>query len=214
METAAEMKIVIVGSGGRLGAALSREYSREHEVTAFDHSQMDLGPGDSIETLLNALNFDLLINCAALTNVDYCETHAEEAMQINGIAVRRMASIAARKKARVIHISTDYVFDGEKRVPYVESDLASPISVYGKSKKLGEFELFDHSDNNLAVRVSWVFGPDRPSFVDQILKRAMEFEQVEAIGDKFSAPAYTLDVARHLKPFLGGVGAGGSWPCG
>jgi len=203
------MKIVIVGSGGRLGAALSREYGREYEVTGFNHNQLDLASGDAIQAHLEPLDFNLLINCAALTNVDYCETHAEEAMKTNGTAVGRMARIAARKNARVIHISTDYVFDGEKRSPYLESDPAVPISVYGESKKLGESELLDVSDGNLAVRVSWVFGPDRPSFVDQILKRALESDQVEAIADKFSAPTYTSDAARYLKPLLFDTQAGG-----
>ena len=123
-------------------------------------------------------------------------------MQINAVAVGRMAFIAARKKARVIHISTDYVFDGEKRTPYLETDPAHSISVYGDSKKQGESELLAVSDANLVVRVSWVFGPDRPSFLDQIVKRALETDEVSAIADKTSAPAYTLDIARHLKPLL------------
>ena len=203
------MKIVVVGSGGRLGAALCREYGREHEVTGFDHAGFDLASEDSIRTQLDGIGFDLLINCAALTNVDYCETHAEEAMRINGTAPGIIARIAARKKARVIHISTDYVFDGEKRAPYSETDPADPISVYGVSKKLGETELLDVSDENLVVRVSWVFGPDRPSFVDQILKRAMESAEVAAVDDKFSAPTGTLDAARYLKPFLFDLPAGG-----
>ena len=196
------MKIVIVGSGGRLGAALFREYGREHEVAGFNHSQLDLTSGDSIRDGVEPLSFDLLINCAALTNVDYCETHPEEAHRINAGAVRELAETCARKKARCIHVSTDYVFDGEARSPYLESDPAVPISVYGESKRQGEIELLNVSGNHLAVRVSWVFGPDRPSFVDQILKRAMESEKVDAIGDKVSAPTYTLDAARYLKPFL------------
>jgi len=196
------MKIVIVGAGGRLGAALSREYGRGHEIIGFNHRQLDLVSGSDIEAQLEPLDFDLLINCAALTNVDYCENHVEEAMQINAVAVRQIGLIAARKKARVIHISTDYVFDGEKKSPYVEMDPAHPISAYGVSKKQGEVELLNLSDSNLVVRVSWVFGPDRPSFVDQILQRALETEAVSAIADKISVPAYTLDIARYLKPLL------------
>jgi len=196
------MKIVIIGAGGRLGAALHREYALEHEIQGFNHSQLDLASADAISALLEPLDFDLLINGAALTNVDYCETHPEEAMQINAVAVHRIAVIAARKKARVIHISTDYVFDGDKHTPYLEADPAYPISVYGVSKKQGESELLAVSDSNLVVRVSWVFGPERPSFIDQILKRALETEDVSAIADKTSAPAYTLDIARHLKPLL------------
>ena len=203
------MRIVIIGSGGRLGAALTREYARDHDVTTFNHSQLDLGSGDSIRATIEPLSFDLLINGAALTNVDYCETHAEEAHRINAGAVRDLAEICARKGVRCIHISTDYVFDGNATVPYSETDDAKPISFYGESKRQGELALLEVSENHLAVRVSWVFGPDRPSFVDQILKRALETEQVEAIGDKFSAPTYTADVARYLRPFLNDMKTGG-----
>ena len=203
------VKIVILGVGGRLGAALFREYQRDHTVIGFNHNQLDLSLDHAMTALLEPLDFDLLINCAALTNVDYCETHPEEAMQINGEAVRRIATLAARKKARVIHISTDYVFDGEKRTPYLETDPADPISVYGVSKKQGETALLAVSESNLVVRVSWVFGPDRPSFIDQILKCAIECETVSAIADKISVPAYTLDIARHLKPLLFENPAGG-----
>jgi len=108
-----------------------------------------------------------------------------------------------------VHISTDYVFDGEGRAPYTEEDEARAISVYGESKLRGETALLEASPEHLAVRVSWVFGPDRPSFVDGVLKRALEHETAEAIGDKWSAPSYTLDLAGMLRPFLQEIRAGG-----
>jgi dTDP-4-dehydrorhamnose reductase len=103
---------------------------------------------------------------------------------------------------RCIQISTDYVFDGLKKTPYVEEDDAWPISKYGESKRAGEVALLSASERNLAVRVSWVFGPDRPSFVDQVIQRALEHDRVEAIADKVSVPTYTLDAARMLAPLL------------
>ncbi len=203
------MKLVVVGSGGRLGAALCRIYGAEHEVIGFNHSQLDLGSEESIREKIEPLSFDALINCAALTNVDYCETNEAEAMQINARAVRQIAEICSGKEARCIHISTDYVFDGEKETPYIEEDAARPISVYGESKRQGEIELLGISEKHLAVRVAWVFGPDRPSFMDGLLKRAMESEHAGAIGDKFSAPSFTIDIARHLRPFLREIADGG-----
>ncbi len=203
------LKIAILGSGGRLGAALARAYADEHEVIGFDHAKLDIGSAGQIDQALAPCSFDVLINSAALTNVDYCETHEEEAVRINADAVRQIAEICARKNARCIHISTDYVFDGEKTSPYCEKDDAKPISVYGESKRRGEIELLGVSEKNLAVRVSWVFGPDRPSFIDAILKRALESDHAEAIGDKFSAPTYTLDVAELLRPFLRDISEGG-----
>jgi len=203
------IKLVIVGSGGRLGAALHRIYSGVYDVTGINRNDLDLKSSEDIESKLDDLSFDVLINCAALTNVDYCEDHEQEALQINAHAVRAMAEVCAKKKARCIHFSTDYVFDGKAKKPYRETDTALPVSIYGESKRIGEMQLLEVSENNLAVRVSWVFGPDRPSFVDQILKKAATSDQVQAVGDKYAAPTFTLDVAAHLNPFLKEIKTGG-----
>lgn len=203
------LKIVIVGSGGRLGAALHRIYSGVYDVTGIPRTDMDLSSPEAIEKGLDHLSFDVLINCAALTNVDYCESHGQEALQVNAHAVRAMAEVCVRKHARCIHFSTDYVFDGKARKPYRETDSAIPISIYGESKRIGEMELLEVSEDNLAVRVSWVFGPDRPSFVDQILQKAGTSDHVAAVGDKYAAPTFTLDVAAHLNPFLKEIKQGG-----
>jgi dTDP-4-dehydrorhamnose reductase len=196
-------KIVIVGSGGRLGAALVREWrAAGDEVIGFNRALLDIGNTAQVRETLGDLEFDALVNCAAQTNVDRCEKEPEEAFRLNSKAVATIADVCTRKKARCVHISTDYVFDGEKREPYTEEDEARPISVYGESKLGGERCLHAVSDKHLAVRVSWVFGPDRPSFVDQILQRALEHETVEAIGDKVAVPTYTLDTSRLLRPLL------------
>jgi dTDP-4-dehydrorhamnose reductase len=195
--------IVIVGSGGRLGAALLREWGACGEnVIGFNRAQLDLGDATSIRGRLEPLDFEVLVNCAAQTNVDRCEREMDEAFQINSAAVATIADICTRKKARCIHISTDYVFDGTKGTPYDEGDQPNPLSVYGASKLSGERCLFIASDQHLAVRVSWIFGPDRASFVDQIIQRALEQDRVEAIADKVSVPTYTLDAARLLLPLL------------
>jgi dTDP-4-dehydrorhamnose reductase len=192
------MKIVIIGSGGRLGAALTREYRDKFDVVGFNHAQLDLTNFDQVRERITALDFDVLINCAAFTNVDLCEAEREQAFQINAEAPRVLAEICREKKAKLIHFSTDYVFDGEKREPYTEDDAAKPISFYGESKREGEKLVLQTQDRHLVVRVSWVFGPDRPSFIDGVIKRARENEHVEAIADKFSTPTYTLDIAQML----------------
>ena len=142
-------RLVIVGAGGRLGAALVREYAKEFDVVGFNHAQLDLGAPEQMRATLGALEFDALINTAAQTNVDRCETHQEEAFAINGEAPGVLAEICARKKARFIHISTDYVFDGEKREPYTEEDEARPISVYGESKREGERRALEANERAL-----------------------------------------------------------------
>ena len=195
-------RIVIVGAGGRLGAALVREYARDFEVVGFSHNQLDLGRLEQMRSTLAGLDFDALINAAAQTNVDRCETHQEEAFALNAEAPRELAAICRAKNARFIHISTDYVFDGEKREPYTEEEVARPISVYGESKREGERRALDANDRALIVRVSWVFGPDRPSFIDAILKKARGEEVITAVADKYATPTYTLDICGLLKPFL------------
>jgi dTDP-4-dehydrorhamnose reductase len=192
------MKIVIIGAGGRLGAALMREYGRKFEVTGFNHAQLDLSNRDEIGERVGKASFDVLINTAAFTNVDLCETQRDRAFHINAEAPRMLAEICREKGAKLIHFSTDYVFDGKKREPYTEEDEANPISVYGESKRAGEEKVLAVKGRHLVVRVSWVFGPDRPSFIDGLIKRAQENEQVDAIADKFSTPTYTQDVAEML----------------
>ncbi len=192
------MKILIVGSGGRLGAALVRDYRGKFDVTGFNHTQLDLANQNQIQDKLSPLEFDLLINCAAMTNVDLCEQEIEQAFAINAEGPQLLARICRDKNAKMIHFSTDYVFDGEKREPYAESDLAKPISVYGESKRTGEKLVLQTQDRHLVLRVSWVFGPDRPSFIDTMIKRAREEEQINAIADKWSAPTYTSDIADML----------------
>ena len=176
------MKIVIVGSSGRLGAALMREYKEKFGVVGFSHAQLDLAKQEQLRDKLSSLDFDVLINAAAFTNVDLCEKERDQTFRINAEAPRLLAEICRDKKAKLIHFSTDYVFDGEKREPYVETDPARPISVYGESKRAGEENVLavpigKQTASPTVIRVSWVFGPDRPSFIDAMIKRAREEER-------------------------------------
>ncbi|PYL17329.1 MAG: dTDP-4-dehydrorhamnose reductase, partial [Verrucomicrobia bacterium] len=203
------MRILILGAGGRLGGALTREYRGKFDVVAFNHADLDLARPEQIREKLLPLEFDLVINCAAMTNVDLCESKRAEAFAINAEAPKVLAEISSGKKAKLIHFSTDYVFDGEKGQPYVETDPAKPISVYGESKRAGEENVLAMQDRHLVVRVSWVFGPDRPSFVDAMIKRAREEEHIDAVADKFSTPTYTRDIAGMLPSFFDVDVAGG-----
>jgi dTDP-4-dehydrorhamnose reductase len=196
------MKIAVIGSAGRLGAALVREYRDKYDVAGFNHAQLDLSNLDDVRETLRATNFDVLINAAAFTNVDLCETERDRAFLINAEVPSVLAKICNYRNAKLIHFSTDYVFDGEKRAPYTERDEANPISVYGASKLAGEENVLAADSRHLVMRVSWVFGPDRPSFVDGIIKRAQENEEVDAIADKFSTPTYTLDIAQMVGRIL------------
>ena len=196
------MKIVILGSGGRLGAALLREYRDKFDVAGFNHTQLNLSDLGAVRDKLRNIRFDILINAAGFTKVDLCETQPDRAFLINAEAPRVVAEICDEKNARLIHFSTDYVFGGDRREPYTEEDQADPISVYGESKLAGENNVLAAKNQNLVVRVSWVFGPDRPSFIDAMIQQAQENDEVDAVADKFSTPSYTLDIAAMLPQFF------------
>jgi dTDP-4-dehydrorhamnose reductase len=199
--------IAVVGKNGRLGAALCRALADIYEVLPYGRAELDLTK--PVGERLREAKFDLLINAAAATNVDWCERHQGEAEQINGRAVAELGAISAEKGVRCIHLSTDYVFDGLACRPYTEEDPAIPISVYGQSKLLGEELLLQTDPRHLAIRVSWVFGPDKPSFIDWALEQALTQETLSAIDDKVSSPTYTLDFVRWLQPLLFDFPVGG-----
>lgn len=196
------MKIVILGAGGRLGSALMRDYREQHDVAGFNHAQLDLACLEDVRTKLSGMTFDVMINAAAFTNVDACETERDRAFLINAEAPGVLAEICNAQGAKLIHFSTDYVFDGAKHVPYLEEDSANPISLYGESKLAGEKNVSAAGNGHLVVRVSWVFGPDRPSFIDAMIKRAQENEKIDAVTDKYSTPTYTSDIAGMLPLFF------------
>ena len=203
------MRMVITGAGGRLGSALLRAYRDKFEIVGFDHDDLDLTFEQGIRSTIAPLEFDVLVNAAAFTNVDASESKRDEAFQVNAGAPKVLAQICNDHGARFIHFSTDYVFDGEKREPYTEDDPAKPISVYGESKRAGESSVLGVNDRHLVIRVSWVFGPERPSFIDAMIKRAGAEEHIEAVADKFSTPTYTKDIAEMLPQLFAGSGTRG-----
>lgn len=191
-------KIVVVGAGGRLGGLLADTLRRDHEVVGFDRRQLDLASDASIDAALGPLDYDLLFLTGALTAVDYCETHEDEAFAVNARGPGKIAEISAGKGAHVTYISTDMVFDGSKAGPYAESDEANPISVYGASKLAGERAVLGVSPENLVARVSWVYGPGRPAFPEWIIDRACADANLTLPGNKICCPTYTPDLVTWL----------------
>lgn len=196
------MKILIVGAKGRLGAALARKWGETHDIATLFRPELDVTNSSRLESLLAGYDFDVLVNGAAMTNVDRCESDRDEAIAVNVRAPQIMATAARKRGARFIHFSTDYVFDGKKIEPYCEDDEAYPLGWYGQTKLDGEKAVLSDAASHLIVRVSWVFGPDKPSFVDMILERARKNSKVEAVADKFSSPTFACDVADWLAPFF------------
>jgi len=201
------MKILILGSNGRLGTALVRRWKNlpDTEVIALTRAQVDLSDPEKAEAALAAISFgagDVVVNCAAATDVDGCERDREGARRINAETPGRIARLCAARSARLVHIGTDYVYDGSLDRPYAEEDEPNPLSHYGSTKLEGDREVLGASPDHCVVRVSWVFGPDKPSFVDAIVKRALTSPEAAAVHDKTSSPAYTEDLAVWLAEFL------------
>ncbi len=169
-------RIVIAGANGMFGRLCAGHFSELAgcEVFPLTRSEMDLSKDRSIRDALNAVGeFDVIINAAAMTDVDACEDEPKLADQINGYAVGLLGQIAADQGAQVIHISTDYVFDGKKKEPYDEDDDPNPVCAYGESKSIGEDELFSSFPDHLAIRVSWLYGPGKVGFPEWIIREAM-----------------------------------------
>lgn len=202
VEEETSLRIAILGAGGRLGMALTREYADSFDVSSYDRAHLDLADSGKLRATLEPAQFDILINCAAMTNVDGCEKFPAEAFRVNAEAPAELAQICTEKNARLIHISTDYVFDGAKNTPYREEEEARPLSVYGQSKLEGEKGILAIDSSYLVVRVSWVFGPDRASFIDWVINQARAHDTVSAVADKFSTPSYTIDLAEMLRSLI------------
>ena len=194
--------ILILGAGGRLAGSLAECWRAHHKVTALKRPELNVADPVALERLLDSHDFDILVNGTGLTNVDRCEQDREEARVVNTVAPGLMARCAEARGARLIHFSTDYVFDGAQREPYTESDVAHPCGWYGATKLDGENEVLATGRLGMVVRVSWVFGPAKPSFVDALISRAQTEDHVEAIADKFSSPTSAIDTAGWMEPFF------------
>lgn len=196
-------KILIIGSNGRLGKATARYFAPHHHVTSFNRNHINLESPDSIEKAVSSVDFNILINCAAYTNVDGCETEKELAYRINAEAVGELGQICAAQQAKMVHISTDYVFSGDNELPYTEDDPVSPISYYGESKLAGEQLLFESSPDHLALRTSWVLGLNRSSFPEWLIAKALETsEPLPVVADKWATPTRAEDLPPLLDHLL------------
>ncbi len=196
-------KVVVIGSAGRLGSSVAKHLeNRGCCVTGLTRENLDLSDAGRVAEVLGALDFDTVFLSAALTHVDYCETARKEAFATNAEAPAAAAAVCVKKGARLIHVGTDYVYAGDDATPRHEDDPTVPASIYGESKLAGDQAVVAADPRFLVLRTSWVFGPGRPSFLDFMIERAREHENVVAISDKVSTPCYALDFADMLDPLL------------
>lgn len=202
-------KILILGAGGRLGASLTRDFSKFHQVTAWKRGDADLSAPAKVAELVRHADMDVIVNCAAMTHVDECETERHLAKVVNADAPAAIVRAAEQSGTRLIHLSTDYVFRGDQTTPYSESDTPDPISWYGETKLAAERAVLDEGKRHVVARVSWVFGPDRDCFIDKIFQAARRGELVKAVADKWSSPSYTRDIGEALQTLLTPSAPGG-----
>jgi dTDP-4-dehydrorhamnose reductase len=191
------MTILIIGARGRLGACLSRAFTQAgHHVIPFDRTNLNLTTPTLIENILTPLSYDLVLICAAATNLDWCEQNPTAAQLINVTSPEKIAHISHQKNARVLFFSTDYVYDGRQPGLKSETSPLSPISVYAQNKLDAENVILTSTAHQaLILRISWLFGPDRPAFPEYVINLARQGKPLSIIADKFSSPTYAPDVA-------------------
>ncbi len=193
--------ILVTGSNGQLGQSLKKiavNYS-EYDFTFATRAELDLSDANSITGFFQQQQFDLIINCAAYTAVDKAESEPELADQINHLAVQQLAAIAQQQRAKLIHISTDYVFDGQGYRPYIETDHVDPQGIYGLSKLKGEQAVLQTMANNaVIIRTSWVYSEFGNNFVKTMLKLVVERDALNVIFDQVGTPTYATDLAKAI----------------
>ena len=182
------MKILLTGKNGQVGFELNKKLSTLGDVIATDRNDLDLADPDKIRIYVDQVKPDIIINPAAYTAVDKAESEPELAYQINVIAPKVLAEKAAEFNIPLVHFSTDYVFDGSKKEPYVEADQINPQSVYGKTKCEGEEKVRAHS-KHIILRTSWVFGSHGNNFLKTILRLIYHKESLNIVADQWGSPA-------------------------
>jgi dTDP-4-dehydrorhamnose reductase len=200
------MRILVTGKNGQLGKSINKIVNASHgknncrqdnEFIFVGRGELDLSSQSNIDHYFeNNDKFDAIINCAAYTGVDKAEEDWELVNQVNHLAVKQLAEIAEQQQAKLIHISTDYVFDGESDKPYIETDETNPINVYGKSKLALEQSLKEIMPTNATIiRTSWVYSEFGNNFVETILKLAKERDKLGVVSDQIGSPTYATDLA-------------------
>ncbi|MEE4164534.1 MAG: dTDP-4-dehydrorhamnose reductase [Desulfocapsaceae bacterium] len=200
------MKILVIGSGGQLGSDCMTVLGNDHEVSGMDFPDIDIGERSSVEQAFEQTTPDCVINCAAYTAVDKCETEKELAWKINGDGPGHIAAIAGPAKCRVVHISTDYVFDGNREVPnpYLEGDPVNPLSEYGRSKLAGELATARYSEDSVILRTAWLYSAHGPNFLKTMLRLALSQPQhpFQIVDDQYGSLTWSHTLARQIQTLL------------
>ena len=200
------MKIIISGAGGQLGNDCQRVFGKVHQVTALGRQALDITRGVQVKETVAKINPDLIINCAAHTGVDACESGTERARELNVSGPRYLAQSAVRCGSLLVHISTDYVFDGQKPIAdgYVEDDDPMPLSVYGKTKLAGERAVRETTEHFIILRTAWLYGIQGNNFLKTMLKltQANPSREFKVVSDQFGSPTWSYRLALQIEKLV------------
>lgn len=197
------MRIIITGGDGQLGRELGQIFKKEgHTVFQYSKQQLDITDRGQIREILKRIEPEIIINTAAFTKVDLCETELEKAYLINGIGPYYLATEAKERNVKLFHISTDYVFKGDKLFPYEEEDTPHPKTIYGKSKRLGEELALIACENTTIIRTSWLYGHGGQNFVNTIKELSNQLSEIRVVDDQYGCPTYTKDLGIVIKELI------------
>ncbi len=203
------MKILVTGSKGKLGQRLYRVLSRQHEVLGVDLGELDICSLSALTQCVREFHPGVIVNAAAYTAVDRCEDEIDLAYRINAVGVRNLGIAAEMMQAKLVHFSTDFVFDGERSgPPYREYDTPNPRSVYGKTKLASEVEAFRTTPNVAVLRLSWLYGEGGWNFTDWVINELREGRQVRIVTDQIGCPTWVGDVVTQVERLLREDGRG------
>lgn len=192
------MKILVTGRHGMLGSDVVKVFSGEHEVIGTGREDFDITDSKASLEYIKGIKPQLVINCAAYTDVDGCEKNIDTAFKVNALGARNIAAACNEIDAAMVQISTDYVYDGEKATPYYEYDNTNPLGIYGKSKLEGENFVKAVCKKHYIVRTSWLFGENGKNFVKTMLTLAKDRKEFTVVNDQVGSPTYTEDLAKAL----------------
>jgi len=195
-------KVLVTGAGGLLGRYVVNRFTGQYDVVAATHQDLDIADRNVVEQWIRKLHPEVIINCAAMSQVDLCETERERAFAVNSEGPRYLAEACRQIGAELVHISTDYVFDGTKSVPYTIEDRENPISTYGQSKLAGEKFVREALDRSYIVRVARIFGEGGRNFASTVVDLARREGRVRGIIDEIGSPTYAKDLADRLETLI------------
>jgi len=197
------MRILLTGKDGQLGSELQPFLAPLGDLTAMGRDELDLTRDSSIRQTVQSLQPDVIVNAAAYTGVDTAEKEIDRAIAINGTAPTILAEEAQKLGSAIIHVSTDYVFDGQKNTPYLETDPTDPIGAYGQSKLAGEIGVRGNCDRHLIIRTAWVYGTGgKGNFVKTMLRLGATRDELRVVMDQVGCPTWTGDLARAIAQLI------------